>query len=132
MRGLSYTDGLVLGIRHQDGSRFEILRNIGSLQTPLSLTVITTHVDDTRRLQAAWASQTEIACAIRVITTYDAPERPDHVMLVGMGSEDLLRPRRYRSELWTGFTQIEAKSNTPKPHPWALVVCTANGLTTVG
>jgi hypothetical protein len=48
-RGLGVIDGLVLGIRYRDGSRFEVVRAIGSLGKPLSVMVVTTSVDDTRR-----------------------------------------------------------------------------------
>jgi hypothetical protein len=52
MRGLSIGDGLVLGILRQDGSRFEVLRQIGAVEKPMSLTVMTTHVEHTRAAPA--------------------------------------------------------------------------------
>jgi transcriptional regulator with XRE-family HTH domain len=122
-RGLSYTDGLVLGIRHQDGSRFEILRHIGTLETPMSLTVLTTTVEQTRRLQTAWTQQTDVTLVIRVVTTHDVPDDTEHVFVTNSaGGEDVRRSRRHNAEIWRGFTQIEPKGMVPKPHPWALLV----------
>ncbi len=122
-RGLSYTDGLVLGIRHQDGSRFEILRHIGTLENPMSLTVLTTTVEQTRRLQAAWTQQTDVSLVIRVITTHDIPDEPERVLVIGQTKcDEVHRPRRHGSELWRGFMQIEPKGSVAKPHPWALLV----------
>jgi transcriptional regulator with XRE-family HTH domain len=123
-RGLSVTDGMVLGIRHQDGSRFEILRQIGALEKPMSLTVMTTNVEHTRRLQRAWTAQSNITLAIRVITTHEIPDDEDQVIVTSSDGGPAVRRRRRRgSELWRGFTQIEPKSSTPpRPHPWALIV----------
>jgi transcriptional regulator with XRE-family HTH domain len=123
-RGLSVIDGMVLGIRHQDGSRFEILRQIGTLEKPMSLTVMTTNVEHTRRLQRAWTAQSNATLAIRVITTHEIPDDEDHVIVTNLeGGPGIRRRRRHGSELWRGFTQIEPKSSAPpKPHPWGLIV----------
>jgi transcriptional regulator with XRE-family HTH domain len=123
-RGLSVTDGMVLGIRHQDGSRFELLRQIGAIEKPMSRTVMTTNVDDTRPLQRAWTMQSIATLVIRVMTTYEIPGDEDHVLVTDLaGGPAIRRPRRRGAELWRGFTQIEPKSATPpKPHPWGLIV----------
>ena len=122
-RGLSITDGIVLGIDHQDGSRFEILRSIGTVEKPLSFTVITINVGDTRALHELWERQAEATFAIRVITTRAVPHDHDRIAVVGLGDAPHVRVRRHSSEIWRGFYQIEAKTATPpKPHPWALLV----------
>lgn len=120
-RGLTITDGRVLGIHHQDGSRFEILRRIGSIPQPMSLTVVTTSVETTRRLQNAWTSQVDVALVVGVITT--RANESDVFVTSLDGQADVQRPRFSGSEQWRGFIQIEPKTNSPpKPHPWALVV----------
>lgn len=124
MRGLSITDGLVLGISHQDGSRFEVLRRVGNLEKPISLTVMTLGVEHTRLLQIVWTKQSSATMVIRVITSREIPGDEGHMLVTNLeGGQDERRPRRHGSELCRGFTQIEPKSSAaPKPHPWCLVV----------
>jgi hypothetical protein len=100
----------------------------------MSLTVITTNIDDTRRLQEAWAKgAVETLIVVRVITTHTIAEDPNHVLVTAADGSELRRPCRLGAELWRGFLQIEPKSATPaKPHPWALPVDAFPSLPAIG
>ncbi len=127
-RGLSVADGQVLGIRHRDGSRFEVIRTVGALPVPLSIMVITTTVGHTRALLQAWEAQREVVAIVRVLLVDFPSDDPDHVVVTNLdGGADHARPRRVGGEPWRGFIPIYAKTadsseRAAKPHPWALVV----------
>ena len=122
-RGLGVTDGLVLGIRYRDGSRFEVIRAIGALDKPLSVMVVTTTINDTRRLQQAWEGQSEVLVVVRVVVADPIPGDEEHVHITNLdGGAEHARPRRAGSELWRGFMPIYAKPESaaeraPKPQP---------------
>ena len=125
-RGLSPADGAVLGIPYEQGARFEIHRRIGTLDQPLAVTVVTTDPSTTRALQVAWEKGTETTAAVQLAVA----GFPDdgHVHIRGVGALDGTRIRPSAgSHPWRGFTSIEPKTASPKPHPWTLVVM--SGLT---
>ena len=93
-RGLSYTDGRVLGIRHPRRLALRDPRHIGAFQSPMSLTVLTTTVDQTRRLQAAWKQQTDVTLVIRFGTTHDVPGDTEHVLVTILAGGDVRRTQR--------------------------------------
>jgi len=127
-RGLGVTDGLVLGIRYRDGARFEVVRAIGTVEKPLSVMVITTTVEHTRRLQKAWEAGREVMAIVRVVVADFVAGDDEHVHITNLdGGAEHLRPRRVGAELWRGFTPIYAKGEgeaerAPRAHPWGLVV----------
>lgn len=101
-RGLPPGDDRALGIDPHVGSRFLIARRVGSVEQPLTLTVITTTIGDTLAMQRAWEASTEIVAAVRVFVA--SIERP---------------PSPAVADSWRGFVGLGAAQ---KPHPWTLVV----------
>ncbi len=115
-RGLASGDGRVLGIDPHAGSRFLLARKVGGLDQPLTFTLITTRVDETRSLQRAWELSTEIVATIRVVV---ADLDSGAATLVGSDGEGSRSPPRQTGDGWRGFVGLSAAA---RPHPWALLV----------
>ena len=122
-RGLSSGDGSALGIDAVRGSRFLIARRVGSIERPLSLTVVTTTVDTTKALQRAWERDTEVVVIIVVVAIQDHADAT--IRVVGQSVVPVTRP--IDRTKWLGFLPIAERerdltSAAPRPHPWVLQV----------
>ncbi len=128
-RGLPPDDAAVLGVSYESGARFEIIRQIGAVEKPLVLTIVTTTAAHTRHLQAAWEERRSAAVTILVVAAAVRPDEDRHVYVTDLADGKPVRRNRPKAgdQLWQGFKQISGKSErAPKPHPWALVVTAIN------
>ena len=124
-RGLPPADAAVLGIRYEHAARFEIVRLIGKLDTPLALTVVAGTAAHTRALQSAWKERREVTVTLAVVvaTIYSDDAVYVRVTNPGGGGPHVRVPPAPNPQPWCGFTHLGGKaSSPPKPHPWILVV----------